>query len=62
MTNNVGRAAEIIAMVDQKELDSSRLHERMDEDYGLWRLDSFSHDQLTGYQKYTSNDPRTQGS
>ena len=61
MTNNVGRAAEIIAMVDQKELDSSRLHERMDEDYGLWRLDSFSHDQLTGYQKYTSNDPRTLG-
>jgi len=60
-TNNglIGKAAELVEMVNQKELDSSRLHERMDKDYDLWKGTRYTPKELTGFHTYTSNDPRT---
>ena len=55
---------DIIEIVNQKEQDTQLLRERMDFDYGLWRLDRYTgseEDGLAGYMTYTTNEPRTFG-
>ena len=53
---------EIISIIEQKRQAEISVRERMDLDYSLWRLDTYtpSDDQgLDGFRIYTSNEPRT---
>jgi len=53
---------EIIKLVEEKKnLQSIQdVHNRMDVDYSLWRLDTYEGDQaLDGFRIYTTNEPRT---
>lgn len=50
---------DIVERVTRVFNDSDKLRQRMDRDYDRWRLVPFKHKLLTGYEVYTSNEPRT---
>lgn len=52
---------ELIAKVEKKFIDTSKLRQRMDADYALWTLQPFNTEGLDGYKTYTSNEPKTFG-
>ena len=54
---------DIVKKVDQRGMDFSKVWERMDDDYSLWRMDDFQEAEGQGvdFRQYTSNDPRTFG-
>lgn len=54
-----GDSSRLVARVEKKFQDTHKLRQRMDEDYNRWRLVPFSHELLTGYEVYTSNEPKT---
>ena len=49
---------DIIDKVERKILDTSRLRERMDDDYNLWNLRTYE-GMEAGYEVFTSNEPKT---
>lgn len=51
---------EIVGAVERHYEATEPLRTRMDDDYSLYRLDDYSgEDELDGFRKYTSNEPRT---
>lgn len=54
-----GTDGDLVQRVERKFLDTDKLRKRMDEDYDRWRLKPFTHKLLTGYETYTSNEPKT---
>ena len=51
---------QIINLVSDHEDKTESLRERMDTDYDLFRLNNYTgDDENDGFQKYTSNEPRT---
>ena len=51
--------SEITKKVNDKELDESELHKRMDADFDLWNLKKTVYDNHKTSINITSNDPRT---
>ena len=53
---------EIVDLVNTQESETSDLRDRMDSDYALYRLDEWKgHDDLDGFETFTSNSPGTYG-
>ena len=56
----VRQRRQILDIVEENRQDTLTLRNRMDEDYNLWNLTPYDHEDLEGFKKYTSNEPRTQ--
>jgi hypothetical protein len=54
------RRNHIVQVVKDNYEETMTLRERMDNDYNRWNLTPFTHPDLIGFKKVTSNEPRTQ--
>lgn len=53
-------ADDITKAVDARIIELQPLYDRLESDYGLWRLEKFSLGSDTDYDNYTSNEPRAE--
>jgi hypothetical protein len=54
---------QIHELVEKHKLETLELRERMDEDYDIYKLIPFKHEEkFAGFKEYTSNEPRTMAS